>query len=561
MKISFNMPSAFVCLLMFPFLLFCTGSFSQPGWDWVRSVGGIKDESYKAIAIDHSGNVYVTGTFWSPSITFGSVVLTNAGTSAGDLFVVKYDSLGTVLWAKSLGGPGNEGGYGIKVGVSGDVYVSGFFSSPSLSFGGNLLQNAGNNDILLLKFDASGNKIWGLAEGGSQADEAECLALDDSDNIIIGGKFSSPSLLIGQTNMVNQGSSDLFVAKYDSSGAVLWATTSGGNLSDGVEDACIDLSGNIYISGYYTSAAITFGSTTHNNVNTQWEFYVTKYDPAGNCLWSRSANGTAMEVANKIAVDSSGNVIVAGAFSSTQLNIGSTTLISAGNNDIFLLKYDAGGSLLWANSAGTTGTDEGQAVCTDDLGNIYLTGTFDVGTLTLGTIQLSNTGSPGSGDIFIVQFNTAGVVNYALSAGGNLGAISAYGIEHSASDHLYVVGYFAGTVTIGTNQLTGAGMQDAYIARIAPTVVSTLPETDNPDKVVIYPNPATDYFYIYPVNHTAYIKAEITDVTGKVTDEILQKDFGPLKVSTENYRSGVYFVRLYSDDISTTRKIIIKNGH
>jgi hypothetical protein len=105
----------------------------SPNWKWAKSAGGLADDFGNSITTDASGNVYVTGYFLSATITFGSYTLTNANTSSADFFIVKYDALGNVLWAKRAGGTLGDAGNSISTVTSGNVYVAGYFSSSTIT--------------------------------------------------------------------------------------------------------------------------------------------------------------------------------------------------------------------------------------------------------------------------------------------------------------------------------------------------------------------------------------------------------------------------------------------
>jgi hypothetical protein len=119
------------CLLPIAYCLLPTANFFPcpiPNWLWAKSAGGASYDYGQSIATDVNGNVYVTGYFYSPSLTFGTTTLTNMGLY--DIFVVKYDANGNVLWAKSTGGTHLDEGYGISTDANGNVFVTGYFNSP-----------------------------------------------------------------------------------------------------------------------------------------------------------------------------------------------------------------------------------------------------------------------------------------------------------------------------------------------------------------------------------------------------------------------------------------------
>ena len=142
-------------------------TFAQaPDWLWAKGAGGTYNDYTHSIAVDANGNSYVTGYFDSPTITFGSTVLTNANSAGGtcDIFIVKYDESGNVLWAKGEGGTSTDYAYSITVDANGNSFITGYFDSPSIIFGSTTLTNADNTgntgDIFIVKYNTSGNVLW-----------------------------------------------------------------------------------------------------------------------------------------------------------------------------------------------------------------------------------------------------------------------------------------------------------------------------------------------------------------------------------------------------------------
>ena len=304
-------------------LISSIASFAQaPNWLWSKNAGGSNSEYAKSVAVDASGNIYVVGWFSSPTITFGSTTLTNTNTnSSSDIFLVKYDANGNVLWAKKEGGISNDGGLSIAVNITGDIYIAGTFQSSTITFGSFILLNTSSY-------------------------------------------------------------TDLFLTKYDSNGNVLWAKSATGTGGDYPCSVIVDVSGNAYLSGYFLSPTITFGSSTLTNINSYSDIFLAKYDYNGNALWAKSAGGIYGDKANSVVVDAFGNTYITGSFSST-IVFGSTTLTSAGSSDIFLVKYDINGNVIWAKSAGGTGGDDAFSIAMIILGDIYIVGDFQSSTICL----------------------------------------------------------------------------------------------------------------------------------------------------------------------------------
>ena len=224
------------------------------------------------------------------------------------------------LWAKSAGGTGNDGANLVAVDASGNAFVVGIFSSTTITFGSTILTNAGGYDIFLAKYDASGNVLWAKNAGGINDDEANSVAVDTLGNIYITGFFSSPTITFGSTTLTNVGDTnsspgqDIFLAKYDAAGNLLWAKSAGGISYDRAISVAVDASGNAYLTGGYNSPTISFGSDTLINVSSSEDIFLAKYDVAGNVLWAKSAGGTNVDRAISVGVDALGNSSITGFF-------------------------------------------------------------------------------------------------------------------------------------------------------------------------------------------------------------------------------------------------------
>jgi len=298
---------------------------------WVARYDGPAhdDERASAIAVDASGNVYVTG--WS------------RGTDSGhDYATIKYDSSGQQQWVARYNGPGNGEDYARRIAVdaSGNIYVTGE------SFG-----SGTERDYATVKYNASGQEQWVARYNGpgNGTDAAYAMAVDSSGNVYVTGAS------LGTTFP----DFDYATIKYTSSGEQQWVVryNSPGNGNDGATAIAIDVSGNAYVTGQSTDP------------NTNYQYYVTvKYDPAGLERWVASYSGpyNGAHIPLAIAVDNSSNVYVTGA-----------SLGPAFADDYATVKYDGSGQEQWAaryNGPGNSG-DSPSGVVVDASGNVYVTGT------------------------------------------------------------------------------------------------------------------------------------------------------------------------------------------
>ena len=337
------MKKTFLIVLL---LFSCVFIFAQINpWLWAKNAGGSSNDYGNSIAVDASGNSYVTGYF-KGSATFGSTSLTN--NEGYDIFIAKLDSSGNWLWAKNAGGTSNDYGYGIAVDASGNSYVTGCFQDTDITFGSTTLTSSGEYDIFIAKLDSSGDWKWATKAGGTSTDHGFGIAVDASGNSYVAGYFKGTATF-GDTTLTSNGDYDIFVAKLDSSGNWLWAQKAGGTGTDYGQRIATDSEGNSYVIGYFPGIA-TFGNTELTSSG-GFDIFVAKLDSSGNWLWAKNAGGTAYDRGNGIAIDANGNSYVTGYFYSPIAVFGSTTLTCSGSNDIFITKvhipyYPAGVSIV-----------------------------------------------------------------------------------------------------------------------------------------------------------------------------------------------------------------------
>jgi hypothetical protein len=425
-----------------------------PYWQWAKSISGT--DYAQSISTDAYGSVYVTGYYQSTTVTFGSNTLTNnSNTGGSNIFIAKYDATGNVIWAKSAGGTGSDYGLSISTDAFGNVYVTGEFYSPTIIFGSNTLtnnSNTGGSNIFIAKYDATGNIIWAKSSGNG-VDGGTGISTDANGSVYI------------------TGGSPVFVVKYDSTGNVIWAQSAGGTaLGDFGYGISTDGNDNVYITGAFQSPTITFGSTTltNNTSGNNPNFFIVKYDATGNVIWAKSGSGAVNEVdyGQSISTDALGNVYVTGVFVNPTISFGGDTLTNSepnGGDDIFVIKYDLTGNVIWAKSAGGMGNDKSNGISTDASGNIYVTGYYTSPTITFGSNTLINNTNTGE-DIFVVKYDATGNVIWAIRADATM---------NDAADD---IGQSITTDAFGNVYVTGASSgSDGFVAKIANCILPSAP--------------------------------------------------------------------------------------
>jgi hypothetical protein len=438
------------------------------------------------IAVDASGNVYITGNFQGTADFDPGVGIANLTSSAGsyDIFLAKYDASGNYVYAKSIGGLYDDYGYSVAVDISGNAFIAGSFTgTPDFDPGAGTanLTSAGGNDIFFAKYDASGNYVYAKAMGGTRSDAGNAIVVDASGNVYITGSFQAtvdfdPGAGVVSFTELSAGVGDIFLAKYDASGNYVYAKQMGGAAGADVGNAiAIDGSGNAYITGSF-NGTVDFdpGAGTANLTSAGGnDIFFAKYDASGNYVYAKRMGGTNSDIGNSIAIDGSGNAYITGSFNGTadfDPGAGTQNLVSAGGSDIFLAKYDASGNYAYAKSIGGTSLDVGSSISIDGTGTAYITGYF-IGTVDfdpgVGTQNL--TSSAGSYDIFLAKYDASGNYVYAKCIGGTSSDIG-NSIAIDGTGNAYITGYFIGTVDFdpgaGTANLTaGNTFFNAFAAK------------------------------------------------------------------------------------------------
>jgi hypothetical protein len=528
-------------LVMLSFV--CMVANAQPDWLWAHNangtIGSVMGFQYmnsnfggNSVCTDVNGNVYVTGTFNSSVITFGTSALYNS--RAYNMFLAKYDPSGNVLWAISSTGIGdNDYATSVCTDAKGNVYVTGWFDVTYCTFGTIKLNNPG---MYIVKFDGSGNALWAKSAGGSSVfhNNAYGVAVDGNGNVFVTGTFADSTIVFDADTLRNAG---MFIVKYDSSGNVLWAKNPIGGISNDHGYAVgTDGGGNVIVTGNYQSKTLTFGSYTITNPVNQSVFLV-KYDALGNVLWAKSTAevGGASDEVQSMCVDKYSRIFITGWFGNGMI-FGSDTIIARGYENIFIASYDGLGNAQWAKSIGGNYYDYGYGVSTDGTGSVFVTGNCESDSVVFGSDTI------GQG-MFVAKYNASGNALWAEGAKGGTG----YSVCNDANGNLYVQGVFStDTTNFGSDTLinTNTGRNEMFIAKLG-NVTGINELTSNSGSVCLYPNPNKGLFTIQSPAKLSKSSVEIYNVLGeKVCASKLNSSITQIDMS--NNASGIYLYRIIS---------------
>jgi hypothetical protein len=553
--IKFIMPKHSFLIIFFS--IFCSITSAQtPDWIWARQTTGSIYDFGESLVSDNDGNIYVSGNFLCCNIVFGND--STAGFGEHDLFIAKYDNQGNPLWIRSAGGDDEEPVSSIDIDNAGNIYVTGYFRSDTMFFDSIQLYNTDTGplntyDIYLAKYDSTGTLLWAKSFLGNDNDLAEDIHVDNTGNIFITGMFSSDTTFFDNQLVTTTVSEQIYIAKLDSDGNALWAKKVGSSHAIGTSITS-GQNGQITITGYFSGNFIQFtGITVPNNCSSSGcsDFYVATFDSLGNILWASGADGTGNGSVRGIEVtnDSQGNILLTGTFVPSSITFDTITLNKfigspSFGGDGFIVKYDPAGNVLWAQRIGTSGDDLGQDVITDADDNVYITG---IG----GGSNLMTCAQDSFAGVFrgyVAKFDSSGSTMWVKDVGGNSKAITL-----DTATHVYVSGYFRFTAQaiFGNDTLYSiTGNQGEYfIAKLdSLTSYTSVIELGNiNDKLTIYPNPFVSNVTL--LAETEFVNAEfiLYDLFGKKIKHLTSISGNQIILHREDLPAGMYFFTIQDD--------------
>jgi len=369
---------------------------------WARTIGGTANDTAYAVAIDRTTNcdgaggsdcVLVAGNFGA-SIDIGTGPLVSAG--GADIFVAKYSSGGTPLWARRFGGTADDSAYGIAVDASGNVVVTGYFTGSTDFGGGTLYSPYFDEDTFALKLSPAGGYLWARNFSNTSRDIGQAVALTTGGDVVVAGWN-----LGAFEGTQSRGKEDIFVVRLASAtGAKIWGQRFGGNGTDQAFGVAVDNADDIVVTGTM-QGPVDFGGGVITPTGA--DIFLLELTGNGAYRWAKHFGGfyDFVNCGMAVATDTAGNVVVSGIFEGTaDFGTGVLTTVN-GTSDAFMAKYTASGNALWAKRFGTGGTEYATDVAVDPTNNgVVVTGAFN-GIINLG---LGNLLPAGTYDVFLGRF-------------------------------------------------------------------------------------------------------------------------------------------------------------
>jgi len=357
---------------------------------WARTWGGVGDDEAQDVAVDDDGNIYSTGGFMSTVDFNPDAEGEDIHTSNGyfDVFLVKYDKYGNFQWARTWGGTYPDRGNSVDIDNSGNVLVSGSFSSTvDFGTGGahDIQTSSGGEDCFLTKYTSDGDYLWTRTWGGGGYDWVKRINIDKSNNICLTGTFEGSADFNPDPTQTDRhtsvGGYDVFASKLNSSGVFQWAKTWGSISEDFGMGVSIDSGGAVYCSGYFDGTC-DFDPGSGNDIhsaNGSWQdAYLSKFDSNGNFQWAHTWGSTYQDEAWECAVDEFDDVYVVGRFYYTvDFNpdpLETEERTAVWYDDVFVSKFAPNGDFKWVLTWGGPSLDYGRVISSDHNGHFWVGG-------------------------------------------------------------------------------------------------------------------------------------------------------------------------------------------
>jgi len=371
------------------------------------------------LIVDSENNIYVIG------YTTGGIDR-NTNLGGTDIILIKYNSSLKKIWSKQLGTPFNDFGTFLSVDSSNNIYLTGY------TFGeldGN--KNFGGSDIILIKYNSNGDKLWSKQIGTEGRDEGASINLDSNNNIYItgstNGELMSSSHFGDDRCAGRYCSADIYMAKFNKDGILQSIKQMGDTFRNYAEEIFFDSKDNIYITGYSNKIWDENGDEglvgheiiLTKLIGTEEEFFLEFGTKEDESVWGG-------------AIDSNDNIYLVG-YTNGSLHGN----LNFGENDIIFMKFNVSGQRLWTKQIGTNENDYAVGITIDVSNNIYVTGYTNA--------SLNGNYHFGKNDIFIMKFNSNGTILFTKQVGSHEDDYG-QGIRVDSNSNIYVIGYTRGEI-------------------------------------------------------------------------------------------------------------------
>lgn len=411
-----------------------------------------------------SVSVNTSGVYACGSFSNTVIFGSSIQTSSGgsDIYVARFTPQAQAVWSQKAGGSGDDRATAITLSAAGDVYVTGWFSG-TVTFGFQQLVSAGGRDIFVAKYNSDGALQWVKRAGSANDDYAEGIAVN-GNNVFISGSFTDSTRFGNLAMMRNVGRTDIFIASYTLAGAEVWSQQ-GGSTGLAYARSIVATASAVYIGGSFTDSLKQAGTIVTAGGH---DIFAAKYNTTNGAFqWSRRWGRPGDDMINDISLTPNHRLVLGGSYKSDTLILGANRLARTGTMNGFMARIDTMGTPDWAVRIGAAGNSAVHGIATDGANGMYATGEFS-NPYSQGGISVPNA---GGSDLFAIKYSSAGGLEFARSAGGPSND-AGYGVAVNAVGESYYTGTTFFRSDFDQVKLTGNGENDAFLARLS--VINTL---------------------------------------------------------------------------------------
>jgi len=455
----------FLLLLLILFTVMCgrpapespvNNSLPETNYQWTRTFGASSYDEGNALVVV-GGKVYLTGSFMgAPDFNTGSGSQVYPSQGDNDIFLSCFNTNGTFVWTKTIGGTSADYGYGLTADSAGNLFLTGMFSDIvnfNTDGGADSLISSGGFDTFVTRINADGSYGWTRAMGGTAYDKGNDIAVDGAGNVYVCGYFSLTNDFnagAGGDLHISNGSGDIFLTRLDSSGNYTWTKTMGSIGDDEGRQVAVDQSGNVYLAGTFTGT-VDFnpgGTADEHTSNGLVDAFITRINADGSYAWTKTFGGSGADYCYGLVIDTDNTIYLCGDFQGNvdlDPGVDDVDFTSNGNSDIFILKLDSNGLYSWAKTVGGADADSARSITVDNDGDVCITGYFQ------GSVDFNPEGgvdtlvSAGDADIFLMKIKTDGSYVWSKAFGGSL-TDNGRTVVLDDSSGIYLSGFFHNSV-------------------------------------------------------------------------------------------------------------------
>lgn len=510
------MKTSITCIVLL--LGIFTAYAQDPAIIWQKTIGGSNTDFSTAFEATSDGGFIIGG--YSTSNISGEKTENSNGQI--DIWIVKIDGSGNIMWQNTIGGSGDDYLISIKQ-TSDGGYIVGAGSDSNIS--GDKTENSrGGLDYWILKLDSLGNIVWQKTYGGNQPEFDNYVVQTLDGGYFVGGY--SDSDVNGDKTDPSNGQRDLWALKLDSSGAIVWQNSIGGSLVDRPSAAFQTNDGGFIMGGFSNSPAS--GDKTENTRGGN-DYWIVKLDSSGNVEWDRTYGGNDSDVLRNMVQTADGGYLVGG-YSKSNIS-GDKTENSQGDYDQWILKLDSSGIIVWQNTIGGSGIDYPRDV------KQLSDGTYVIACWSNSNISGDKTeNSNGGYDYWLVRLNASGNILSQNSIGGSADESGTYILP--TADGNFAMFCSSDSNISGDKSENNRGLDDYWVFKTTPAILGISKNTFGP-AISAYPNPTNGRFTINLGESFSETNLTITNMLGQVVSSSNYKNTQTLEIEI-NGAAGIY---------------------